>query len=120
MVKYLKKSFLTIFTLTLLHNLITKKQCGFRPGDSTTNQLIGLVNEIHHAFDSNKSLEVSAIFLDISKAFDKVWHDGQIFKTRQNGISIPKLNYRIPYEVLPGSVPNIPNIVRVGCQIWLP
>ena len=69
------------------YNLITKNQSGFRPGDSTTNQLIDLVNEIHHAFDSTTSLEVRAIFLDISKAFDKVWHDGLIFKMRQNGIS---------------------------------
>ena len=34
-----------------------------------------------------KSLEVRAVFLDISKAFDKVWHDGLIFKLRQNGLS---------------------------------
>ena len=55
------------------HHLITKNQSGFRPGDSTTNQLIDLVDEIHQAFDSTKSLEVRAVFLDISKAFDKVW-----------------------------------------------
>ena len=54
------------------HHLITKNQSGFRPGDSTTNQLIDLVNEFHHAFDNTKSLKVRAIFLDISKAFDKV------------------------------------------------
>ena len=72
--------------LTTRH-LITKNQSRFRPGDSTTNQLIDLVNEIHHAFDNTKSLEVRAIFLDISKAFDKVWHDGLIFKMRQNGVS---------------------------------
>ena len=69
------------------HHLITKNQSGFRPGDSTTNQLIDLVNEIHCAFDNTKSLEVRAIFLDISKAFDKVWHEGLIFKMRQNGVS---------------------------------
>jgi hypothetical protein len=28
-----------------------------------------------------------AIFLDVSKAFDKVWHEGLIFKLRQFGIT---------------------------------
>ena len=69
------------------NNLITKNQSGFRPGDSTTNQLLYIVNEIHEAFENPKSLEVRAVFLDISKAFDKVWHDGLIFKLKQNGIS---------------------------------
>ena len=69
------------------NNLITKNQSGFRPGDSTTNQLLFLVDEIHQAFEDRNSLEVRAIFLDISKAFDKVWHDGLIFKLKQNGIS---------------------------------
>ena len=70
-----------------VNNLITKNQSGFCPGHSTTNQLLYLVNEIHEAFENPKSLEVRAVFLDISKAFDKVWHDGLIFKLKQNGIS---------------------------------
>ena len=69
------------------NNLITKNQSGFRPGDSTTNELLYLLDEIHQAFDSAKSLEVRAVFLDISKAFDKMWHDGLISKLEQNGIS---------------------------------
>ena len=31
--------------------------------------------------------EVRGVFLDISKAFDKVWHKGIIFKLQQSGIS---------------------------------
>ena len=64
-----------------------KNQSEYRPGDSTTNQLFYLINEIHKAFENPKSPEARAIFLDISKAFDKVWHDGLILNLKQNGIS---------------------------------
>ena len=72
--------------------LITKNQSGFRPGDSTVNQLIDLINDIHKSFDRPESLEVRAILLDISKALHKVWHDGLIFKLKQNGIPGALLN----------------------------
>ena len=79
--------FNNLYSYLNANNLITNNQSGFRPGDSTTNQLLFLVDEIHQAFEDTKSLEVRAVFLDISKAFDKVWHDGLIFKLKQNGIS---------------------------------
>ena len=87
--KFLKKLFSIIFTSCYLHtnNFITKNQTGFCPGDSPTNQLLYFLDEIHQTFDSTKSLEVRTVFLDISKAFDKAWHDGLIFKLEQNGIS---------------------------------
>ena len=73
-----KVIFKNLYSYLHTNNLITKNQSGFRPGDSTTNQLLYLLEEIHQAFDSTKSFEVRAVFLDISKAFDKVWHDGLI------------------------------------------
>ena len=73
------------------NNLLSHNQSGFRPDDSTTNQLLYFVNEIHEAFE-DKSLDVRAVFLDISKAFDKVWHDGLIFKIKQNGVHGKLLN----------------------------
>ena len=67
------------------NNLLSLNQSGFRSGDSCINQLFSINHEILNAFD--KGYEVCGIFLDISKAFDKVWHDGLLFKLRQNGIS---------------------------------
>ena len=43
------------------------------------------LHEIYKSFDEGH--EVSGIFFDISKVFDKVWHDGIIFKLTQNGKS---------------------------------
>ena len=56
----------------------------FRPVDYCFNQLIVISHEIYKLFDDG--LEVRGIFLDISKAFDKVWHGGLLFKLNRNGI----------------------------------
>ena len=52
--------------------LFSKSQSDFRPGDSTVDQLVDFVNEIHKSFDQYLLHETPAVFLDISKAFDKV------------------------------------------------
>ena len=66
------------------NDLISPKQSGFRPGDSCINQLLSINHEILSAFDIG--LEVRGLFLDVSKAFDKVWHAGLTYKLRQNSI----------------------------------
>ena len=72
------------------NNLLSPNQSGFRPGDSCINQLLSINHEILSAFGMGP--EVRGIFLDISKVFDKVWHDGLIFKLRQNGICGEMIN----------------------------
>ena len=47
-----------------------------KPGNSCINQLTSIAHEIYSSFD--EGLEVRSVFLDISKAFDKVWPDGII------------------------------------------
>ena len=64
----------TIFTYFIENNLISENQSGFKPGDSCINQLLAITHEIFSSFDDN--FEVRGVFLDISKAFDKVWHEG--------------------------------------------
>ena len=42
---------------------------------------------MYKSFDCNPPLEVRGFFLDISKAFYRVWHDGLINKIKSFGIS---------------------------------
>ena len=69
----------------LENKLITPYQSCFKPVDSCINQRLSITHEIYKSFDDG--LEVRSVFSDISKAFDKVWHNGVIFKLEQNGIS---------------------------------
>ena len=53
-------------------DLLNPNQSGFCPGDSTVNQLISITHKIFEAFDCNPALDVRSVYLDISKAFDRV------------------------------------------------
>ena len=74
------------------HNLLNPNQSGFRPKDSCVYQLLEITHIIFSSFDCNPTLETRAVFLDISKSFDKVWHEGLIFKLQSMGISGNLLN----------------------------
>ena len=49
-------------------------------------QSIYIVNKIYNALE--KGCEIRAVFLDISKAFDKVWHQGLLAKFKSIGIHV--------------------------------
>ena len=76
-----------LYNFLLQEELLNPNQSGFRPSDSCVNQLIAITREIFKAFDCNPSLEVRSVFLDISKAFDKVWHERLLYKIKSMGIS---------------------------------
>ena len=59
-----------MFGFFISNNLISPNQSGFKPGGSCINQLLSITHEIYKLFDDG--LEIRGVFLDISKAFDKV------------------------------------------------
>ena len=74
-----------VFDFFITNHLISTNQSGFKPGDSCINHLLSITHGIYESFD--EKYEVRGVFLDISKAFDKVLHKGLIFMIKQNGIS---------------------------------
>ena len=76
-----------IYYFLMKEKLLNPNQSGFRPSGSCINQLLAITHEIFEAFDCNTPLEVRSVFLDISKAFDNVWHEGLLYKLKSLGIS---------------------------------
>jgi hypothetical protein len=54
-------------------------------GMTTVNQLLAITHNIYESLDTGKDMCV--IFLDVSKAFDKIWHEELIFKLGKYGIT---------------------------------
>ena len=74
----------------LKNGLISQNHSRFKPGDACINQLLFITHEIYKSFDDG--FDVRSLLLNISKAFDKAWNEGIIFKLKQNGIPGEPLN----------------------------
>ena len=75
------------------NSLLCPYQSRFRSSDLCQIQLLSIAHDICPSFDQSPTLEVRANVLDISKAFDKVRHEGLILKFERIGISGNVLNF---------------------------
>ena len=63
---------------SLIDLLLLKEQAGFRRGTSTVYQVVLLTQNIEDSFEAKK--KAGAVFVDLTAAYDTVWHRGVTFK----------------------------------------
>ena len=103
-----------IYQFLKLHNLLSGKQSGFIPRDSTVNQLTKIYHDFFSEFD--KGNEICVVFLDFSKAFNKVWHKDLLYKFGRYGVNGSFLNLMASY--LGGSEQRV--IMQNAESTWRP
>ena len=62
----------------LTEKFLSPAQAGFRPGRSTCEQALALSTYIENGFQKN--LKTGAVFVDLTAAYDTVWHRGLLVK----------------------------------------
>ena len=73
------------------NNLLSQKNSGFKKRDNTVNQLLHIINRIHKGLDDGN--EICLLLMDITKAFDRVWHKGLFYKLHKIGVKGSLLNW---------------------------
>ena len=86
--KILEKIYLKSFNRFLDEkNKRRPRQCGFAKGRSAQESVIKLADDISNAF--KKGQHVIGVFIDLEKAFDKLWHNGVLYKLLKDEAPLP-------------------------------
>ncbi len=80
-----------LYSLLEGQNLISKQQSGFRSNKGAGDNLLFFTQKISESI--NKGKKTVGIFFDISKAFDKVWHVGLLYKLIKLKLPIYLIKY---------------------------
>lgn len=79
--------FNSLFKSLECNKLLNHHQSGFSPVDSCFHHFLPVSYNIYKVFDANPSREVKVTFLDMPRAFDRLWHAGFLFKLKRLGLS---------------------------------
>ncbi|GBO20276.1 RNA-directed DNA polymerase from mobile element jockey [Araneus ventricosus] len=94
------------------NNIIISEQFGFRKNLSTSHQLLRVTELIFDGFA--KSETTGALFLDVAKAFDKIWHDGLLATLMRLSCSVQFIKMTHSFLTSPvfniyvNDIPNLP------------
>ena len=101
----------------LSHGHISRYQSGFQPARNCEEQIIRLTEDILYQFEQRAS--VTAVFLDVSKAYDSVWRDGLRFKLANAGVrgnlyALLSSFLTLGPHVWSSTTPNLPGMTLSG------
>ena len=80
-------AFKHIYSFCMEHNILIWRNSGYKPLDSSINQMIFITHQIYKALENGD--DVCFVSLDASAAFDRVWQKGLLYKLRCIGIAGP-------------------------------
>ena len=69
--------FVRIYEHITTNELLNQRQSGYRPGHNTQLQLVYLADKLYKSLDNG---DITIIYLDISRYFEKIWHEGLLAK----------------------------------------
>jgi len=95
--------------------LISKQQSGFRSNKGAGDNLLFFTQKISESI--NKGKKTVGIFFDISKAFDKVWHVGLLYKLIKLKLPIYLIKYLKDFLADRNFRVNIENSFSKLCKI---
>jgi len=75
--------------------ILTWRNSGYRHSDSTVNQMLHITDKIYRNLDNGE--DSCLVFLDQSRAFDRIWHAGLLAKLKMYGINGSLLNFLCNY-----------------------
>ena len=80
-----------LYEYCMKYGFLTWRNAGFKRNEGTINQLVYLTNTIYQNLNEGK--DTAMVFLDASKAFDRIWHEGLLWKLENIGMCEPMCHW---------------------------